>query len=69
MTGDEEDPLLTDGQRKKLFALVNEHGVPSEDMRAFCAEKFQVQSRAELRFSHLQPLVSWVKAHKKEAVA
>jgi hypothetical protein len=68
LTG-EDDPLLTDTQRKKLFALIAEHGVSTEGMRAFCSEKFQVQSRAALRYSHLQPLVAWVKAHKKEAVA
>jgi hypothetical protein len=68
LTG-EDDPLLTDSQRKKLFALVNEHAVPTEDMRAYCAEKFQVNSRAELRMSHLPSLVLWVKAHKKAEVA
>jgi hypothetical protein len=68
LTGD-DDPLLTDAQRKKLFAMVNEHGVPTEDMRAFCLEKFGVNSRAELRFSHLTPLATWIRAHKKAEVA
>jgi hypothetical protein len=64
LTGD-TDPLLTETERKKLFALIKDYGVSTEDMRAYCAEKFSIQSRAELRQSHLPALVSWVKAHGK----
>jgi hypothetical protein len=64
LTG-EDDPLLTEAQRKKLFALVGEHGVPTEDFRAFCLEKFNIKSRAELRYSMLAPVVAWVKTHQK----
>lgn len=68
LTG-EDDRLLTDSQRKKLFALVAEHGVSSEDMKAFCEERWQISSRTQIRESMLGPLVTWIKAHKKEQVA
>lgn len=68
LTG-EDDPLLTDTQRKKLFALVGEYDVSTEDFRALCLEKWGIKSRAELRASMLAPLVEWIKAHKRKAVA
>lgn len=68
LTGDEDDPLISDAERRKLFALVKEHGVSTEDLKAFCTEAFGIQSRTELRRSHLPKLGQWVRAHQKAEV-
>lgn len=64
LTGD-DDPLLTDALRKKLFALVNEYGVSSDDFKAFLKEKWDIESRTQIRQSMLVALGSWIRAHKK----
>lgn len=68
LTG-EDDPLISDGERRKLFALLNEHGVSTDAFKAFCAEHWQIQSRAELRRSMLKDCGHWIRNHTKEQVA
>lgn len=66
LTGD-SDPLLSDSERKKLFAMLKEYDVNTEALRAFCAEQWDIQSRAEIRRSMLPALVAWVKQQKAVA--
>ena len=64
LTG-EDDPLLSDGERRKLFALLKD--IPTEAQRDFLASQWGLKSRSELRRSHLPVLVKWIEQQKGAA--
>lgn len=59
--------LLSQAELRKLFALVDEAGVSTDEMGAFVKERFHIQSRKEIRYGMLTGITDWLKASGKAA--
>lgn len=60
-----DDPLITDTERRKLFAMFKEYAIDTEAFRAFVWQRFEIKSRAEIRSGMLAVIHEWIKAQGK----
>lgn len=58
--------LVTPKEIAGLMALLDKHSVSTDALKRFCAERWQVQSRKELRVRMLPVISEWITAEGKE---
>lgn len=61
-----EDRPITEAQRRRLFAIANEHGVLQKEIKTWIQERFGVDSTTRLTTVQMSQVVEWLESHNPQ---
>lgn len=56
--------LISEAQRKRLFALCKENNVSDSDVKAYLKEKFKIDSTSKIKRSDYEEICNWAQSEK-----
>jgi phage recombination protein Bet len=59
----EEIPVISEPQRKRLFAISKEAGWPNEDLKNYLQDKYGISHTSEIPKAKYEEICTWVEAH------